>query len=602
MVFHSDLHPTISDTTQLFKRYRPLETRAKGGFGTIEVCLDVRLQRRVGIKRIPLRSPLSYVNDATVAAALAEARTESLLQHPNITSVIDFLSDDKYAYLVMEYVEGLSLAEFLQQVEGNSLTYDETAALAEALCSALRYAHENGVLHLDIKPANILIDRRGHIKLTDFGMATLTSAAGFGGARGGTIGYMPPEQIEGSMVDERSDIFSLGTILYEALMAASPFRGGTPQDSLNRINQGVIYPSDILSDIPASCEDALLIAMSPDPDDRFDSVEEFSDLFLPQLGNAHDGRKSLARIIERLTSDDKALDKPDEATQDTPPLFEMSASRGLLGSRYPQASRITLGCTTALMCAVLLNALMPTFGIGGWQRYVASAVIGVAAGIAPQIGSALVLVGTLFALFEHATLSVILPIALILFVSMTTWWMVWGRTLSLASTILLFCCALGILTQQPLIWAACGACIAGYYLPAGCAIATSAISVFFTNIFVQLVNTKFFMSWSQFSSLMTRPQLWLSLAACCIIALILSILVDRVLSSDELSDTTFTWYLPAAIASFLLTATTTILVWCMENASVFAQSLPQALITAVFSTILIASIATLFGYPSRTSA
>ena len=602
MAFHSDLHPTISDTTQLFKRYRPLETRAKGGFGTIEVCLDVRLQRRVGIKRIPLRSPLSYVNDATVAAALAEARTESLLQHPNITSVIDFLSDDKYAYLVMEYVEGLSLAEFLQQVEGNSLTYDETAALAEALCSALRYAHENGVLHLDIKPANILIDRRGHIKLTDFGMATLASAAGFGGARGGTVGYMPPEQIEGSMVDERSDIFSLGTILYEALMAASPFRGGTPQDSLNRINQGVIYPSDILSDIPASCEDALLIAMSPDPNDRFESVEEFSDLFLPQLGNAHDGRKSLARIIERLTSDEKDQTQTTETPSMPAPLFEVNAVSGLLGSRYPQIRRATLGGFTALMCAILLNALMPTFGILGWQRYVASTVIGVAAGIAPQIGSALLLVGTMFALFEHATLSVILPVALILFVSMTTWWMVWGRALPTASTAFLFFCALGIFTQQPLIWSVCAACVAGYFLPAGCAVVTSAISVFFTYIFVQLVDTQFFMSWAQFSALLMRPQLWLSFAACCLASFVVSTLINRALASEELLETDATWYLPAAIASFILSAGTTSLVWCMENASVFAQSLPHALLSALLSTILIASIAALFGYPSRTSA
>lgn len=602
MTFHSELHPTISDTNQLFKRYRPLETRAKGGFGTIEVCLDVRLQRRVGIKRIPLRSPLSYVNDATVSAALAEARTESLLQHPNIISVIDFQTDDKYAYLVMEYVEGMSLAEFLQQVEGNSLTYDETAALAEALCSALKYAHENGVLHLDIKPANILIDRRGHIKLTDFGMSTLTSAAGFGGARGGTIGYMPPEQIEGSMVDERSDIFSLGTILYEALMASSPFRAGTPQDSLNRINQGVIYPSDILADIPAQSEDALLMAMAPNPDDRLDSVAEFADLFLPELGNPREGRKSLARIIEHLTSDEKDFAETDEMAQDAVPLFEISASRGLLGSRYPQAGRITLGCATALMSAILLGALMPTFGISGWQRYIASAVIGAAAGIAPQIGSALVLVGTLFALFENATLSIILPVALVLFVSMTTWWMVWGRVMPQASTVLLALSAIGVVLNEPLLWSACIAGVAGYLLPTGCAAVTSAIGVFFTNIFVQLVCEHFSMSFSQFSALIMQPQLWVSLAACPLVAFVVSTLIQRALDADELNDTSTTWYLPATIAGSFLSALVSGLVWCMENASVFAQSLPQALITAAFSTILIASIATLFGYSSRTNA
>ena len=99
----------------------------------------------------------------------------------------------------MEYVDGMSLEEFLSQVEGNSLTYDEAACIADALVQAVAYAHENGVLHLDIKPANVLIDRSGHVKITDFGMATLTSAAGFGGARGGTIGYMPPSSCAATM-------------------------------------------------------------------------------------------------------------------------------------------------------------------------------------------------------------------------------------------------------------------------------------------------------------------------------------------------------------------------------------------------------------------
>ena len=130
---------------------------------------------------------------------------------------------------------------------------------------ALAFAHENGVLHLDIKPANVLIDRSGHVKLADFGMATLASAAGFGGARGGTIGYMAPEQLNGEIVDERSDVFSLAAVLYESLCATAPFRAGTPADSLKNIEKGVLYPSDLLPDIPETAEHALLRALSPTP-------------------------------------------------------------------------------------------------------------------------------------------------------------------------------------------------------------------------------------------------------------------------------------------------------------------------------------------------
>ena len=183
---HENVPAPGATASSLLRRYRPLETRATGGFGSVEICLDSRLQRRVAIKRIPLASPDVRTTAETVSQALAEARTASLLQHPNIVSVIDFTYDAAYAYLVMEYVDGMSLEEFLSGVEGHSLTYDEAANIADALVQALTFAHENGVLHLDIKPANVLIDRNGHVKITDFGMATLASAAGFGGARGGT--------------------------------------------------------------------------------------------------------------------------------------------------------------------------------------------------------------------------------------------------------------------------------------------------------------------------------------------------------------------------------------------------------------------------------
>ena len=103
------------------------------------------------------------------------------------------------------------------------LTFDECAHVLRSVARALAFAHENGVLHLDIKPANILIDRAGTVKLGDFGMATLASAAGYGGARGGTVGYMPPEQIDGGIVDEHTDIFALSVVVWQSLTGSCPF-------------------------------------------------------------------------------------------------------------------------------------------------------------------------------------------------------------------------------------------------------------------------------------------------------------------------------------------------------------------------------------------
>ena len=391
-----------SAASSLLKRYRPLETRAAGGFGSVEICLDSRLQRRVAIKRMPLASPDARTPLETTAAALAEARTASMLQHPNIVQVIDFTYDSAHAYLVMEYVDGMTLEEFLQQVEGHSLTYDEAACIADALVQALSFAHENGVLHLDIKPANVLIDRNGHVKLADFGMAMLASAAGFGGARGGTIGYMPPEQLNGEQVDERSDIFALAAVLYESLCATAPFRAGTPADSLDRIIRGVLYPSELLPDIPEAAEQALLDALSPSPYDRMPSVAEFGDAFLARLGNPREGRKSLARIISRLTSDDAedALD-PDDGRAER--VWELDPDKGYLGSRFPRAREYALGAVTGVAVAAVSWALLGDLQVGGAAvRAITAAGIGVGAGIAPQIGSALALAGWLM-LIVHST-------------------------------------------------------------------------------------------------------------------------------------------------------------------------------------------------------
>ena len=108
------------------------------------------------------------------------------------------------------------------------------------------------MLHLDIKPANVLIDHSGNVKITDFGMARLSSAGGFGGSRGGTIGYMPPEQldIETGTVDERADVFALACVIYEGLCGSAPFMAATPADSLDRIIGGATYPSELIPHFP----------------------------------------------------------------------------------------------------------------------------------------------------------------------------------------------------------------------------------------------------------------------------------------------------------------------------------------------------------------
>lgn len=454
--------PAGTAASALLKRYRPLETRAAGGFGSVEICLDGRLQRRVAIKRMPLASPYTRAAAETTRTALAEARTASMLQHPNIVSVIDFTYDAGYAYLVMEYVDGMSLEEFLAQVEGNSLTYDEAACIADALVQAVSYAHENGVLHLDIKPANVLIDRSGHVKITDFGMATLTSAAGFGGARGGTIGYMPPEQLRGDYVDERSDIFSLACVLYESLCGDAPFRAGSPIDSMTRINEGVVLPGTLLPDLPELAEQALLSALDPDPAMRMTSVLDFGDRFLRNLGNAREGRKSLARMIERLTSDEDDLE--DEEPETRRRTWELDPAEGHLGSRDPRARRIAMGVVAGASVAAVTFSLLQTMGVSSSLGCILAAVaVGAAAAAAPQMGSALALAGLVF-MVANATASLAgIPSIVLIFALAAAWWLVWGRTLPAASTALVATMGLGVASSSPFALAPIAAA-AGYFL------------------------------------------------------------------------------------------------------------------------------------------
>ena len=470
--------PPGTAAASLLKRYRPLETRAAGGFGSVEICLDGRLQRRVAIKRMPLATPRDRTSHETTASALNEARTASMLQHPNIVSVIDFTYDSAHAYLVMEYVDGMSLEEFLAQVEGNSLTYDEAACIADALVQALSYAHENGVLHLDIKPANILIDRSGHVKITDFGMATLTSAAGFGGARGGTIGYMPPEQLRGDVVDERTDIFSLASLLYEALCGTAPFRAASPIDSMTLINEGVEPPSAVLPRIPGLSEEALLTALDPDPAMRMRSVSDFGDRFLAGLGSPREGRRSLARMIDLLTSEEEGGESGDEAERDAP-APDIDPAEGRLGSRWPSARMVATGAITGVSVTITSHALLGCMGLGDpVARSLAALAIGSAALAAPQIGSALACTGILaMVVGATAPLSAI-PGAVLILALASAWWLVWGRASAPASAALVSTIALTAALGGPGVAVAPAAATAGYLLapaPAGIAVALGTL-------------------------------------------------------------------------------------------------------------------------------
>lgn len=427
----------------LLGRYRVLAQNNEGGFGTVSVCWDTRLQRRVAIKRMPLLLPGSDPQAAsTLDEALAEARTSGMLAHPNIVTVFDFETDATSSYLVMEYVDGLNLQDLLQRVEDGVLTFDECAHVLESVSAALAFAHENGVLHLDIKPANIMIDRTGTVKLGDFGMATLASAAGYGGARGGTVGYMPPEQIRGELVDERSDIFSLAVVVWESLTGSCPYRAPSASASLQKIMHG---PTPALSKVEPQLagivEETLLRALDPDPAGRMASVEELAKIVVPNLGDPQEGQASLRDLIEQA-----------EAGDDGP--LGADADPGLTwAERFPWLRPAITRGASALCTAYLAFRVLPFVLQTSWQAQLAvSLAAGGCTWAWPPLGSALVLAALVLATSAREG-SGSMPVALVLGVVSLAWWAYAGRKERSATTAVLLPSTLGS--------SLCGPAIAG---------------------------------------------------------------------------------------------------------------------------------------------
>lgn len=228
---------------------------------------------------------------------LDEARTAAILSDSSIVTVHDFEIQDSTAYLIMEYVEGMTLTELLRDHD-DRLTLDVVAAVFDAVAHALEVAHENGVLHLDIKPDNILINASGQVKVTDFGLATLADAQGFGVAGGGTIGYMPLEQMRQENLDARCDEWALASVTYEMLAGENPFLAPNLFQAQEAIEDGeLVLPSLCWDNLDPAADDPIFYALDPEREERYETVADFAEELSPFLGDPAKGRAELADIV-----------------------------------------------------------------------------------------------------------------------------------------------------------------------------------------------------------------------------------------------------------------------------------------------------------------
>jgi beta-lactam-binding protein with PASTA domain/tRNA A-37 threonylcarbamoyl transferase component Bud32 len=246
-------------------RYQVRSRIARGGMATVYLATDLRLERRVAVK--VMHGHLA--DDSQFKQRfIQEARSAARLAHPNVVNVFDQGQDSDSAYLVMEYLPGITLRDLLE--EYGSLTPQQTIDITEAVLAGLGAAHKAGILHRDLKPENVLLADDGRIKIGDFGLARATSAnTATGAALLGTIAYLSPELVTRGMADTRSDIYAVGIMMYEMLTGVQPFTGEQPmQIAYQHANQPVPPPSSKNPKVPHELDEIVLWATMKDPEQR----------------------------------------------------------------------------------------------------------------------------------------------------------------------------------------------------------------------------------------------------------------------------------------------------------------------------------------------
>ena len=451
----------------ILDRYRPMSEAGAGGFATVQVAWDTQMRRKVAIKCIELPkvspgssnrvapadqpkaarharvegeaapsaptqvvrledippwedvpedfgSPDDFASDIP---GLAEARAIAQFSDANIVTVYNFEVKDSMAYLIMEYVEGTTLERFLREHDGD-LTLDVVAHIFSSIAHALEVAHSHNVLHLDIKPANVLINRQGEVKVTDFGLATLADANGTGRAGGGTIGYMPPEQMRSEALDARCDEWALASLTYEMLVGDNPFFArDLPRAAAAIENAELVLPSLCWDDVGEGIDDVMFYALDPDPAERYATVRDFDEELMPYLGDVKAGKAELSRLVNGVDGEGENEDGEGEPVPASPrvPLIEHLTPRVMA-----VVARVVSVAAAALVGAVAL-VNFPAFGPGAFSSPVfwgLLAVVCVLAAIKPHVGAL-----TAFAILGVSlTANGAYAPGILLFLGTVAWW------------------------------------------------------------------------------------------------------------------------------------------------------------------------------------
>jgi len=268
-------HSHGSDFPEYIGKYKVQGIVGMGGMGVIYKAVQEPLDRVIALKVLP---PQMSMNDELSQRFEIEAKAISMLQHQNIVSIYEYGEDKGYRFFAMQYIDGENLSVRIQQRKVMPVT--EIIDISKQICRGLRYAHSHNVVHRDIKSQNVLIDKQNVVRLSDFGIAKIFSSTDLTmtGVTVGTPEYMSPEQAEGIAVDNQSDIYSLGVVIYEMLTKKPPFTANNPVAvAYKHVHEIPIPPSVKRRDTPKRLELIVLKALKKDKRERYASVEELLD-------------------------------------------------------------------------------------------------------------------------------------------------------------------------------------------------------------------------------------------------------------------------------------------------------------------------------------
>lgn len=303
----------ISKGQKINNRYEIVKTIGEGGMANVYLANDTILKRKVAVK--VLRGDLS-ADDKFIRRFEREAQAVSNLSHPNIVEIYDVGVEDNEHYIVMEYIDGKTLKQLLKKRE--SLTLTEVIDIMTQLTDGMAHAHESYIIHRDIKPQNIMIEDNGLIKITDFGIAMALNATQLTQTNSvmGSVHYLPPEQASGKAATIKSDIYSLGILMYELLTGNVPFKGDNAVEiALKHMKDKIPSIRKQNPAIPQSVENILLKATAKNPRNRYDSVREMHEDFIHCLDEEHaNDKKVVFEYPENDIDSDEPVEQPKKIT------------------------------------------------------------------------------------------------------------------------------------------------------------------------------------------------------------------------------------------------------------------------------------------------